>query len=141
MNLALTLSLLLKLSFSLTTTLTMSYSSNPTASPKEAHFSTSPLPRVDSDNVNRTLLPIQASALHTPTVICLWSKIEALITIDPKGNYPDLLIITDVNPRLATQLHRRIEQVGAKVVRSPFDTTTGYFTIKIPTPIHNYICQ
>ncbi|OQD74949.1 hypothetical protein PENDEC_c009G06167 [Penicillium decumbens] len=121
----------------------MSHSSNPTASHKEAHLTLRELepPLPELDDMNEDLLPIQLSAQNTPTAVRLWPQIEELIKPNLRGHYPDLLNITDVNPRLATQLHRRIEQVGPKAVRSSFDTTTGCFTIKMPTPVHNCVCQ
>jgi len=60
-------------------TSTMSYSSDRTASPQQARFSTSSL-EVDEE-INKNLFPIQVSATNSPTAVHLYSTIEELIQV------------------------------------------------------------
>ncbi|OQD74855.1 hypothetical protein PENDEC_c009G01981 [Penicillium decumbens] len=107
------------------------------SSHRQSRFSTSSLPEVDYDEINANLLPLQVSAANIPTAVRLHSTIRNLIQLDPKCNHPDLLVITDINLRLAIQLWRRLEQLESRALRKSFDSVTGEFTIKMPTPVHN----
>ena len=86
--------------------------------------------------MNKSMLPIQVSAANIPTAVRLHSTIQSFIHPN-QANYPDLLVITDLNPQIAMPLWRRIEQLESPTFRKSFNPLTGNFTIKIPTPLHN----
>ncbi|OQD68709.1 hypothetical protein PENDEC_c032G04183 [Penicillium decumbens] len=112
----------------------MSPSSHRVRSPEQASAK-----EVLDEEMNERLIPIKVSAKNATTAVGLYTELQSILEIKSHTDYPDLLVITDISPHLATALWQRLERLESRSTRLSYDSTTKSFLIKMPTPIHNSV--
>jgi len=112
----------------------MSPSSHRVRSPEQASAK-----EVHDEEMNERLIPIKVSAKNATTAVGLYTELQSILEIKSHTDYPDLLVITDISPHLATALWQRLERLESRSTRLSYDSTTKSFLIKVPTPTHNSV--